>query len=218
MTSERQARANRANARRSTGPTSAPGKARAAQNARRHGLSQDILADALLAREVEDLAQRLVDEADRPDLIDLARRIAAAQIDVQRIRFFRQRRMHEAVPAFVGGGREGPCRPEAVDPDQLAAALAPLAKELQAVDRYARRALSRRKFAIRDFAAGQRRGADGLFTWTAVRPHPQRRPRAWRAKSPRCVGEALRQLEWIRQQRAEIIEQLAAAEARAGTA
>ena len=208
MTSERQARANRANARRSTGPTSARGKARAAQNARRHGLSQDILADPVLAREVEDFAQRLVDEADRPDLIDLARRIAAAQIDVQRIRLFRQRRM-QAVPAFVGGGREGPCRPEAVDPDQLAAALAPLAKELQAVDRYARRALSRRKFAIRDFAAAQRRGADGLFTWMAVRPHPQRRPRAWRAKSPRCAGEALRQLEWIRQQRAEIMEQLA---------
>ena len=65
MITERQARANRANARRSTGPTSARGKARAAQNARRHGLSQDILADPVLAREVEDLAQRLVDEADR---------------------------------------------------------------------------------------------------------------------------------------------------------
>ena len=112
MTSERRARANRANARRSTGPTSAPGKARAAQNARRHGLSQDILADPALAREVEDLAQRLAHEADRPDLIDLARRIAEAQIDVQRIRLFRQRRMREAVLAFVGGGREGPRRPE----------------------------------------------------------------------------------------------------------
>ena len=218
MTSERQARANRANARRSTGPTSARGKTRAAQNARRHGLSQDILANPELAGEVEHLAQRLVDEADRPDLIDLGRRIAAAQIDVQRIRLFRQRRMHEAVLGFVGGGREGPWRPAVLGSNELAAALVPLAMELKAVDRYARRAWSRRKFAIRDFVAAQRGDGGGLLrTWAAVHPRPQRRPQAWRAKFPRCAGEARRQLEWIRQQRATILEQLAAAEARAAT-
>ena len=91
MVNERRAQANRANARRSTGPTSAAGKARAAQNARRHGLSQDILADPALGQDVEDLAQRIAHEAGRPDLIDLARRIAEAQMDVQRIREFCQR-------------------------------------------------------------------------------------------------------------------------------
>ena len=107
MPSERRARANRANARRSTGPRSAQGKARAAQNARRHGLSQGILTDPVLAGEVEALAQRLAQEAGRCDLMDLARRIAEAQIDVQRIRQFRQRRLGQAVTQVAGtqGGR-----------------------------------------------------------------------------------------------------------------
>ena len=39
MTSARKLEANRRNARASTGPRTAAGKARAAQNARRHGLS-----------------------------------------------------------------------------------------------------------------------------------------------------------------------------------
>ena len=101
MTSERRAQANRANARRSTGPTSAAGKARAAQNARRHGLSQDVLADPALGQDVEELAQRIAHEAGRPDLIDLARRVAKGQMDVQRIREFCHRRMQAAVAALA---------------------------------------------------------------------------------------------------------------------
>jgi hypothetical protein len=44
MTSAK-AKANRTNARASTGPKTTQGKIRAAQNARRHGLSRPILAD-----------------------------------------------------------------------------------------------------------------------------------------------------------------------------
>ena len=100
------------------------GKARVAQNARRHGLSQGILTDPVLAGEVEALAQRLAREAGRCDLIDLARRIAEAQIDVQRIRRFRQRRMREAVTQFAGAHGGGTER--ALGAEEWAAALAPL--------------------------------------------------------------------------------------------
>ena len=59
MTSERRQRANRANARSSTGPKTAGGKARAAQNAFRHGLNVSVLSDPSLAPEVEAMARRI---------------------------------------------------------------------------------------------------------------------------------------------------------------
>ena len=221
MTSERRAKANRANARRSTGPTSAAGKARAAQNARRHGLSQDILADPALGQDVEDLAQRIAREAQRPDLIDLARRVAKAQIDVQRIRQFRHERMQAAV-ASLGDGHEsdwhdGDGEDSALarvhGADALAAALEPLRRELRGLDRYMRRALSRRKFAVRDLAAAQHQDAGGLEAWAATSARPKRR-RAWRTKSPLCLGEMLRWQEEFRQECEAAFEILPAARAR----
>ena len=212
MPNERRLQANRANARRSTGPTSAAGKARAVQNARRHGLSQDILADPALGQEVEELAQRIAHEAGRPDLIDLARRLAHAQIDVQRIRQFRQERMQAAV-ATLGAGHEG--APTTVcSADELAEALAPLVKELKAVDRYMRRALSRLKFAVRDFSMAQHQDAGGLQAWAATPARPKRR-RPWRPKSERALGEALRHNEWVTKERDAILEDWAAARGRA---
>src|SRR5882757_1874411 len=59
VTSERKSAANRRNARASTGPKTAAGKARVARNARRHGLNVPIAADPALAREVEVLAQAI---------------------------------------------------------------------------------------------------------------------------------------------------------------
>ena len=59
VTSERKSAANRCNARASTGPKTAAGKARVACNARRHGLTVPIAADPALAREVEVLAQAI---------------------------------------------------------------------------------------------------------------------------------------------------------------
>src|SRR5882724_10564135 len=59
VTSERKCAANRRNARASTGPRTAAGKARVARNARRHGLNVAVAADPVLAREVEALAQAI---------------------------------------------------------------------------------------------------------------------------------------------------------------
>jgi hypothetical protein len=208
VVNERRRQANRANARRSTGPTSAAGKARAAQNARRHGLSQDVLADPALGQDVEQLAQRIAHEAQRADLIDLARRVAKAQIDVHRIRQFRHARL-EAAMAGLDGGQDG-APPRVWSADELALALAPLTKQLKAIDRYTRRALSRRKFAVRDFAAAQGREAGGLKAWAATPARPRRR-RPWRPKTPRALGDALRCMdEWERESNAALEDYVAA--------
>ncbi len=59
MTSPRQTAANRANARRSTGPRTAAGRARSSRNATRHGLSVSALADPRLSNEVLALAHAI---------------------------------------------------------------------------------------------------------------------------------------------------------------
>ena len=76
MTSNRQQRANRANAKSSTGPKTASGKARAAQNAFRHGLNVPVRSDPLLAPEIEVMARRISDANADAETAERARRIA----------------------------------------------------------------------------------------------------------------------------------------------
>ena len=59
MTSARKIRANQANAKASTGPRSSGSKAKAAQNARRHGLSLPVWADRTYDVEAEKLAREI---------------------------------------------------------------------------------------------------------------------------------------------------------------
>jgi hypothetical protein len=86
MTSTRERRANRANAKLSTGPRTAVGKSQSAQNAFRHGLNIPVLYDAALAPGIEAMARRIVGEGADPPRLDLARQIAEAQVELQRVR------------------------------------------------------------------------------------------------------------------------------------
>jgi len=136
MTSAAKIRANRRNALRSTGPRSLAGKAIAARNSRRHGLTVPVLDEPSLAREAVELARKIEKseigrEADAAGHV-LACRIAETMIDLKRVRL--------AKLPLVAAVHANPC-----DRATLA--------QLWRLDRYERTALGRRKRAIRQFAA-----------------------------------------------------------------
>lgn len=187
MMNERQLRANRANARASTGPRSAAGKKRASQNARRHGLSLSIRLISALSEKAEKLARDIAGEGASPEIIELARAIADAEVDLMRVRrarlelltgdmktpnaeaFYRewQRELSAQLAKILI--REGPTSDRYPSPFDLALTTPPdppqatllekhLSKEFAALYRYERRALSRRKSAIRDFDGAEQEG------------------------------------------------------------
>ena len=143
MTSARKIRANRANARASSGPKTAAGKAQSAQNAFRHGFNVPVWRDPDLASDVEALAQRIAGKGADANVQESARRIAEAQIDLRRVLSYRQLLIERALA-------DGTFQTKAAKRAELKGVSA-IFGALAAFDRYERRALSRRKFAIREF-------------------------------------------------------------------
>jgi hypothetical protein len=189
VTSKRQRAANRANAGKSTGPRSQEGKAAASVNARLHGLATAVVSELGADAEIERLARAITEEARRPDLIEFARRIAEAELDLRRIRRARAT-LAQLPPVIFAPFRmvESPNRKLFTralhyenqrkqssfedlkrrlyrlgwDPDAPEFVEKPLKSrvlknfKLEALERYERRATSRRKSAIRRFDALRR--------------------------------------------------------------
>ena len=97
MTGERKIRANRANARASTGPKTARGRSHAARNALRHALSLPVYSDPVLSEEVEALAREIIGTDSNPEIQEVARRIAEAHIDLRRVRHARHQILSQAL-------------------------------------------------------------------------------------------------------------------------
>lgn len=98
--SARRLRANRANSRLSTGPRSEDGKARAARNALRHGLSLGSGSLVGLAPDIAGLAARLAGEGADEARRELAGLAAEAQVDLLRIRHMRRALLASVVAAL----------------------------------------------------------------------------------------------------------------------
>jgi hypothetical protein len=179
-----QLQANRANARRSTGPRSRAGKSRSAHNARRHGLSIAVWADPALSAEAEALALELAGPAASLELRQRACIAAVAHIDVDRVRRTRHRLIMQGwddphpmpMTPRASMQRTGdlirldellsqdlyvPWRLRSLlqtpeEAEKFALVISNLAQQLTVLERYERRALSRRKWAFRRCATEQR--------------------------------------------------------------
>jgi hypothetical protein len=132
MTSERKATSNRKNAQKSTGPRSELGRRHSRRNALHHGLAIAIESDPSFSKDIEALATTLMNGSGGQAVGEFARQVAEAEIDLLRIRKLRASLFNTAC---------GKPEPKLKDQSELDESLAKL-------ERYERRAFSRRKRAL----------------------------------------------------------------------
>jgi len=128
MATERQLAANRANAKRSTGPKTNAGRYASSRNAVRHGLASSTESRQLIPIDIDDLADVLIDqEADEAQIVS-AHQAAQAHVTLLRISAVR-------AALFASKGNI----------DEL--------RQLLALDRYERVARGRRRRAAKRICA-----------------------------------------------------------------
>ena len=132
MATEKQIRANRENAKRSTGPKTAAGRMKSSRNALRHGLSLPLPMDHATTSKIGVIARLLASDQTDPMQAIAAIEAAHAHLDLSRIRDVRNQMFIELTQA--GGNLV-----------QL--------RRLAALDRYERLALTKRRRASKALAA-----------------------------------------------------------------
>ena len=178
MATEREIAANRRNARKSTGPRSSAAKKRASRNAYRHGLTLSLTSSTALAKWLDALARKIAGNSKEEIILAHARAAAQAELDLARVRMakialiervsalgaldapqlfgsvMKRLRYYELVLA----GKPPYVIPEPIDPlstmpaeepERTAEAVRRTLPDLLKLDRYERRAVTRRDRAIR---------------------------------------------------------------------
>jgi hypothetical protein len=131
MASEKHIAANRANAKRSTGPKTAAGKLRSSRNAFRHGLSRPLSSDPATSAKVDWIVGEVAGEQASDRQKTEAQDFARAQVELLRIRSMRSDQLAkiDLNDCTHGNMRE--------------------LKRLVALDRYERYALTKRRRSSR---------------------------------------------------------------------
>jgi len=137
MTSDRKFVANRENAKKSTGPRSVIGQRSSSRNALRHGLAVSVGSEPSFGPGIETMAKAIASASGQDAGGILARQLAEAEIDLSRIR-----RIHTSLFKTL----------YAKQPDVQLQDYAELAVNLAKLQRYERRAFSRRKRALQDLS------------------------------------------------------------------
>ena len=132
MASEKQLKANRENAKRSTGPKTAAGRLKSSRNALRHGLSRPVATDPAALIKARQLTELLL-----PDRADVTQVVAAVEVAHAQAQVLRVAAVRSKLLANL---------------DVAAANLKQL-RRLAALDRYERQALTRRRRAARNLSA-----------------------------------------------------------------
>ena len=147
MSSARKIAANRTSARRSTGPKTARGRARAARNALRHGLNVPIYSDPAMREELVMLAREIAGAGAHAEIGVLAHAVAGAYLDLRRVRLARYRHLLDALRADA--------QTDVVSPIDIGAGkfalTASQTRKILAMDRYEACARLRLKSAIHAF-------------------------------------------------------------------
>jgi hypothetical protein len=140
MNSERKVQTNRKNAALSTGPKTASGKSIARRNAYRHGLAAQSSSSSIICHE---LARNLLIQGHACDLMQ-AEIIAEAELHLIRIRKTKADMINAAMSARHG------CNSDSGTAASALQAFVTVLPALERIERYERRALSRRRRATRN--------------------------------------------------------------------
>lgn len=164
MASERRIAANRRNAQKSTGPKTALGKKRSSQNAYAHGLSLPV-RNAGSQKQIEELAHLFAADASDARFLGLAETAAEAQADLERVRKVKTAMIERALVQTQGGNRapselldsSGPMLAGEEEGERsFVDAVRNILPDLTKINRYEKRAASRRDRAIHALASFDR--------------------------------------------------------------
>jgi hypothetical protein len=149
MTSEKKTLSNRKNAARSSGARTVTGKSRSSRNARKHGLAVPIAMDQMWGGRIDDLARHI--GGDRRDHWQ-SRELAEVHVALYRAREARTGLFEVPIIANLCADRRANYQDQCQDSllgDNDNLAVVQLLEQMMLLDRYERRALSRRNHFLR---------------------------------------------------------------------